>query len=108
MRVRFSDFEDFVQELAQDAHLVEEGIIRITLNLHPLETKPVMLLSVHAGVIVHGKVVELHQPIGHVWQPPAGGQEDAKVRQMAQDICARVEAHARTLGLTIRRGVFLL
>ena len=108
MRVRFSDFEDFVQELAQDAHLVEEGIIRITLNLHPLETKPVMLLSVHAGVIVHGKVVELHQPIGHVWQPPAGGQEDAEVRTRAMDICARVEAHARTLGLTIRRGVFLL
>ena len=37
MRVRFSTVEDFVQELAQDAHLVEEGIIRITLNYQPLE-----------------------------------------------------------------------
>ena len=106
MRVRFSYAEEFLQELAQDVHLVEEGIIRITLNLHPLEMKPVMLLSVHAGVIVHGKVVELHQPIGHVWQPPAGGQDDAKVRTRAQDICAQVEAQASVLGLVIRRGMF--
>ena len=59
-----------------------------------------MLLSVHAGVIVHGKVVELHQAIGHVWQPPAGGQDDAKVRQKAQDVCAQVEAKASALAVS--------
>ena len=106
MRVRFSTVEEFLDELAQDAHLVEEGIIRITLNYQPLEMKPVMLLSVHAGVIVHGKVVELHQPIGHVWQTPAGGQDDVKVRTRAQEVSARVEAQASALGLTIRRGMF--
>src|ERR1700741_5050411 len=106
MRVRFSYAEEFLQELEQDAHLIEEGIIRITLNYQPLEMKPLALLSVHAGVIVNGKVVELHQPIGHVWQPPAGGQDDAKVRTRAQDVCAQVEAQANVLGLTIRRGMF--
>ena len=106
MRVRFHAVHEFLDELAQDAHLIEEGIIRVTQHYQPLEMKPLMLLSVHAGVIVHGKIVELHQAIGHVWQPPAGGQDDAKVRQKAQDICAQVEAKASTLGLTIRRGMF--
>ena len=106
MRVRFRYAEEFLQELEQDAHLIEEGIIRITLNYQPLEMKPLMLLSVHAGVIVNGKVVELHQAIGHVWQPPAGGQDDAKVRTRAQDVCAQVEAKAHACGLTIRRGMF--
>jgi hypothetical protein len=40
MRVRFSYAEEFLDELAQDAHLIEEGIIRITLNYQPLEMKP--------------------------------------------------------------------
>src|ERR1043166_9121406 len=106
MRVRFSVAEEFLDELTQDAHLVEDGLIRVTRNYQPLEMKPLMLLSVHAGVIINGKVVELHQPIGHVWQPPAGGQDDAKVRTRAQEICTQVEAQARTLGLTIRRGRF--
>ena len=106
MRVRFSIAEEFLDELTQDAHLVEDGLIRITLNYQPLEMKPLMLLSVHAGVIINGKIIELHQTIGHVWQPPAGGQDDAKVRQIAQDVCAQVEAKARALGLTIRRGMF--
>src|SRR5437870_9614108 len=108
MRIRFSYAEEFLDELAQDAHLVEDGIIRVTLHYQPLEMKPVMLLSVHAGVIVNGKILELHQPIGHVWQPPAGGSDDAHVRQRAKDICAQVEAKARTFGLTIRRGTFHL
>jgi hypothetical protein len=106
MRVRFSYVEEFLDELAQDAHLVEDGLIRITINYQPLEMKPLMRLSVHAGVIVNGKIIELHHPIGHVWQPPAGGQDDAKVRQIAQDVCAQVEAKASALGLTIRRGMF--
>ena len=106
MRVRFNVAEEFLDELTQDAHLVEDGLIRITLNYQPLEMKPLMMLSVHAGVMINGKVVELHQPIGHVWQPPAGGQDDAKVRQRAQDVCAQVEAKAGALGLTIRRGMF--
>jgi hypothetical protein len=106
MRVRFSAVEEFLDELTQDAHLVEEGIIRVTLNYQPLEMKPLMLLAVRAGVIVNGKIVELHQTIGHVWSPPAGGQDDAKVRTRAQGICAQVEAQATALGLTIRRGLF--
>ena len=63
MRVRFHAVHKFLDELAQDAHLIEEGIIRVTQHYQPLEMKPLMLLSVHAGVIVNGKVVELHQPI---------------------------------------------
>jgi hypothetical protein len=106
MRIQFSVVEEFLEEVAQDAHLVEEGILRVTQHYQPLEMKPLALLSVHAGVIVNGKVVGLHQPIGHVWQPPAGGQDDAKVRTRAQDICAQVETQARALGLTIRRGMF--
>jgi hypothetical protein len=106
MRVRFHGVHEFLDELAQDAHLIEEGIIRVTQHYQPLEMKPLALLSVHAGVIVNGKVVELHQPIGHVWQPPAGGQDDAKVRTRAQEICAQVEAQAGVLGLVIRRGMF--
>jgi hypothetical protein len=97
---------EFLDEVAQDAHLVEDGIMRVTQHHQPLRVKPAILLSVHAGVIVNGKVVELHQPVGHVWQPPAGGQDDAKVRTRAQDICAQVEAQARALGLVIRRGMF--
>jgi cell division FtsZ-interacting protein ZapD len=106
MRVRFSYAEEFLDELAQDAHLVEDGILRVTQHHQPLRMKPLMLLSVRAGVMINGKIIELHQPIGHIWQPPAGGQDDAKVRQRAQEVCTQVEAKASALGLTIRRGMF--
>jgi len=106
MRIQFSVVEEFLEELAQDAHLIEEGIIRITLNYQPLEMKPLALLSVHAGVIINGKIVEIHHSIGHVWSPASRGTDDATVRQKAKDVCAQVEAKASACGLVIRRGMF--
>ena len=44
MRVRFHVVEEFLDELAQDAHLIEEGIIRVTQHYQPLEMKPLALL----------------------------------------------------------------
>src|SRR5712691_5044214 len=56
MRVKCSVVEEFLEELALDAHVVEEGIVRVTLRYQPLPDAPLVALSVVAGVVVGGKI----------------------------------------------------
>ena len=106
MRVRFTYIGEFLEELSQDAHLVEDGILRLTQHYRPIPRKPLAMLSVRAGVIIHHKLVELHLPIGRVSRLAPTGTDDAKVQKVAQYFSTRVATEARALGLTVRQGRF--
>src|SRR2546425_10854999 len=75
MRVTCSVVEEFLAELALDAHLVEEGIVRVTLRYQHVKDAPLVDLSVVAGVVVGGKIVELRQQIGRCFWPPSTEQD---------------------------------
>src|SRR3989442_4469203 len=76
MRVTFSSVEEFLAELALDAHLVEEGIVRVTLRYQHVKDAPLVDLSVVAGVVVGGKIVEVRQQIGSCFLPPSPEQDN--------------------------------
>ena len=107
MRVQFTSIKDFVEELTQDAHLVEDGMLRLTQYATPVPMHPLAVLAVRAGVIIHHKLVELHLPIGWVARETPPEEDDATVQKVAQYLRNRVATEARALGLTVRPGRFL-
>jgi hypothetical protein len=105
MRVKFSTADEFLQELYEERGQVEDGILRLTF-LHQQDTKLGLdSLSVYAGVIVRGKIVELRQFIGQLWHT-GNTEQDAQIRARAEMIRANIEAKARDLALEIRAGMF--
>jgi len=107
MRVRFTSIKEFVEELTQDAHLVEDKLLRLTQHATPIPLHPLAVLAVRAGVIIQHKLVELHLPIGWVARGEPPEEDDARVQKVAQYLSDRVATEARALGLTVRPGRFL-
>src|SRR5262245_61544768 len=105
MRVTFSSVEEFLAELALDAHLVEDGIVRVTLRYQPVPDAPLVDLSVVAGVIVAGKIIEVHHQIGNCFWPPSPDQ-DKTLQTTAWEIRDRIVCTVRELHLSVRAGVF--
>src|SRR5262245_56145495 len=105
MRVTFSSAEEFLAELALDAHLVEDGIVRVTLRYQPVPDAPLVALSVVAGVIVGGTLVEVHHQIGNCFWPPSTDQ-DKTLQTKAREVRARIVCTVRELNLSVRAGVF--
>src|SRR5262245_61738422 len=104
MRVTFSSVEEFLAELALDAHLVEDGIVRVTLRYQPVKEAPVVDLSVVAGGVINGKVVEVHHQIGSCFWPPATEQEQT-LQTTAREVRDRIVCTVQQLNLTVRAGV---
>src|SRR2546428_13523774 len=88
MRVTFSSVEEFLAELALDAHLVEEGIVRVTLRYQHVKDAPLVDLSVVAGVVVGGKIVELRHQIGSCFWPPPPKREKT-LQKKAREVGGR-------------------
>jgi len=105
MRVTFSSVEEFLAELAFDAHLVEEGIVRVTLRYQPLPDAPLVDLSVVAGVVVGGKIVEVRHQIGSCFWPPST-EQDNTFQTKAREVRDRIVCQAQALHLVVRAGVF--
>ena len=105
MRVKCSVVEEFLAELALDAHLVEEGIVRVTLRYQHLKDAPLVDLSVVAGVVVGGKIVELRHQIGSCFWPPST-EQDKTLQTKAREVRDRLVVKAQELHLVVRAGVF--
>ena len=105
MRVTFSVVEEFLAELALDAHLVEDGIVRVTLRYQPVQDAPLVALSVVAGVVVGGTIVEVRQQIGNCFWPPST-EQDNTLQTKAREVRNRLVVKAQELHLSVRAGVF--
>ena len=105
MRVSFSYAEEFLAELALDAHLVEDSIVRVTLRYQPVKDAPLVDLSVVAGVVIGGKIVEVRQQIGSCFWP-LSTEQDKTLQAKARHVRDQIVLKAQELNLMIRAGVF--
>ena len=110
MKVKFSVVEEFLEELRHEHKEVEDSIVRVTFRY---EQSPQVLfvyhMSVVAGFMVRGKLIELKQACGDITKPPS--EHDAKTRARAEQIAGQIENVLSTLNrdgyaLALRRGVF--
>jgi hypothetical protein len=108
MKVRFSQVEHFLEELGMEveAKSVTRDIIRITCVYQRAHDAPhISSVTVVAGFLVKGKLVELHRACGLVMDFP-GDQESLKTRERAQEAMTQVRTAAEERGLSVRKGVF--
>jgi hypothetical protein len=112
MRVHFSVVEEFLEELRHEHTEVEDAIVRVTFRYEQSPQVPfVYHMSVVAGFLVRGKLIELKQSCGDITKPP--GEHDAKTRARAEQIAGQIENVLSTLNrdgcaFALRRGVFEL
>ena len=106
MRVKFSAADEFVQELYQERGRVEDGILRLTFCYQQSKHAPLTYMSVVAGVIVRGKIIELQQYVGQVIDTPAPHEGSNRVKAKAEIIRANIKVKARDLELEVRAGMF--
>jgi len=88
-----------------DAPVVEEGIVRVTLRYQPLQDAPLVALSVVAGVVVGGKIIEVRHQIGNCFWPPST-EQDKTLQTKAREVRDRLVVKAQELHLVVRAGVF--
>lgn len=112
MKVKFSTADEFLAELCKECssasgpYAIDDQILRLTYSYRQDPHVPLRYLSVVAGVVIRGKVVELHQYVGEVMGDPATHEASRNVKGRAEQIRATVEAKARELQLDVRAGMF--
>ena len=112
MKVKFSTADEFLAELAKECcsasgpYAIDDQILRLTYSYRQDPHVPLRYLSVVAGVVIRGKVVELHQYVGEIMGDPAIHEASRTVKSRAEQIRAAVEAKARELQLDVRAGMF--
>jgi hypothetical protein len=110
MKVTFSVVEEFLEELHHEQKEVEDSIVRVTFRYEQSPQVPfVYYMSVVAGFLVRGKLIELKQACGDIMKPP--GEHDAKTRARAEQIAGQIVNVLSILNrdggsFALRRGVF--
>ena len=110
MRVRFSVVEEFLDELRHEQKEAEDNSVRVTFRYEQSPQVPFIYhMSVVAGFIVRGKLIELKQQCGDVMKPPS--EQAAKTRARAEQVAHQIEnvivaLNRDGMGFALRRGVF--
>jgi hypothetical protein len=108
VKVKFSTADEFLAELTKEAKLneVDDSILRLTYSYRQDRHIPLAYLSVVAGVVIRGKIVELNQYVGEVMTGAERHDGSSRVKAKAEIIRVNIEAKARELNLEIRAGMF--
>jgi hypothetical protein len=112
MRVKFSTADEFLTELTKECssssgpYAVDDQILRLTYSYRQDSHIPLSYLSVVAGVVIRGKIVELHQYVGEVMTGASSHEGSLRVKAQAAIILANIDATARELQLEVRAGMF--
>src|ERR671938_130850 len=112
MKVKFSTADEFLAELnkecnsASGPYAIDDQILRLAYNYRQDPHVPLRYLSVVAGVVIRGKIVELHQYIGEIMGDPAVHEASRHVKGRAEAIRTVIESKARELQLEVRAGMF--
>jgi len=101
IRVKFSDVDEFLAELACDRSSVDRNIVRVAKRWRHDRTIPIQHVQVLAGFLMNGQAVALEKYVGEYYCH--GGE---KVKEQADEIVAKIEAAVQDLGLECRAGVF--
>jgi hypothetical protein len=112
MRVKFSTADEFLEELTKECtgtagpYAIDDKIVRLTFRYQQTKTMPIVHMSIIAGAVVRGKIIELNQYIDQIMDAPAAHEASDRVKAKAEIIRANIEAKARDLHLEIRAGMF--
>jgi hypothetical protein len=114
MKVKFSTADEFLAELTKECespsgpYAIDDQILRLTYSYRQDPHVPLRYLSVVAGVVIRGKIVELHQYVGEVMSGAELHEGSNRIKAKAEIIRANIEAKARELHLEVRAGMFEL
>lgn len=112
MKIRFSVVEEFLDELHHEQKEVEDSVVRLTYRYEQSKEVPFLFyMSVVAGFMVRGKLIELHQLCGDVLKEPPATEGNARTKAKAEHIAKQIENYLTTLNrdgfaFALRRGVF--
>lgn len=107
MKVLFHQVSDFVEELEQDAHLVENKILRVACLYEQEQALLLVRLVVVATCIIRGKVVRLRQGCGPMLTPhPGVERRPTAVEALAHRLQETLRQEGTRLGLSLRAGIY--
>jgi len=105
VRVSYTSAEEWLDELAANADLVESRIVRMFVREEPpLEGYGMSRVDVVAGYVARGQVYELVAPAGTDWHTDS--EADLATRARRDELVAAIAIAADTLGLNVRGGRF--
>ena len=111
MRIHFSTVEEWLDELRHECACCTEGIedqiVRATYRYQQSKKVPFLYyMSVVAGFVVRGKLVELTQHCGDIVKGPPEPETNSKTKKYAEQMMVRIEQVVSSYQLALRRGVF--
>ena len=96
-----------MDELRLEQKEVEDEIVRMTNQYEQSKQIPFLFyMSVVAGFVVRGKLIELKQACGDILQDPLETAGNQKARAKAERITQQIENAVEGMNLALRRGVF--
>ena len=112
MKVKFSTVDELLTELSQECssasgpYAIDDNILRLTYSYRQDPHVPLRYLSVVAGVVIRGKVVELQQYVGEIMGDPAIHEASRQVKSRAEALRTAIERKARDLQFDVRADMF--
>jgi hypothetical protein len=112
MKVTFSVVDEFLDELRHEQKDVEDMIVRATYRYEQSKDVPFLwYMSVVAGFVVRGKVIELKQAVGDVIRDQHDHDGSRKTKARAEQIMGQIEnvvtmLNSGGMGIALHRGVF--
>src|SRR5262249_55412109 len=105
--VKFSVVEEFLDELRYEQKEVEDEIVRATYRYQQSKDVPFLYyMSVVAGFVVRGKLIELNPHFGAVVKEPPEPESNAGTEAGAARIMQQISQTVESVVLALRRGVF--
>src|SRR5438128_5454043 len=89
MKIKFSNVDEFLAELTKECesssgpYAIDDQILRLTYSYRQDPHIPLSYLSVVAGVVVRGKIVELHHYVGEVMTGAASHEGSLRIKAKA-------------------------
>lgn len=100
---RFTELDEFLEEIDADGGLVEREIIRATKSYVPHPSGAgVHIVMVEAGYRVGGEIVRLKVRVGELW----GTGADEEINQTANELLDKLKAAVAERGLELRGGLY--
>lgn len=107
MKVRFSVAETFLEELRHERENVEDRMMQATYRSEQSKDVPFLSsMSVVAGYVVCGKLIELHHVCSDLVHEPPVHEGNAKTKARAEQLTHQIENVVDRIGCALRRGVF--
>jgi hypothetical protein len=108
--VRFTDLNEFVDELARDPHAVTRKLVRVTqsgtrtsLNLTAVSVVGTAKVISDTAVLPDYDVVRLDIHVGELW---GLGHNDDDVRERSHALITQLTAKLEELGFRVAAGVY--